>query len=268
MRVAVIGHVEWVDFARVEHVPEPGEIVHASDVWAEAAGGGAVAAVQLARLAGDCTLVTALGADELGRRSREQLERQGVTVRAAVRGSTRRAFTHLDEVGERTITVLGEKLRPRARDVELDWAGFDAVFFVSGDADLLRQARRARVLTATARELSTLAEAGVTLDALIGSGKDDGERYHPGDLAPAPALVVTTAGALGGWAQPGGPFRAEEPPGPVEDSYGCGDAFASGLTFALARGEAVADALQFAARCGAAVLTGRGAYAAQLRTEP
>jgi hypothetical protein len=29
MRVAVVGHVEWVQFARVERVPEPGEIVSA-----------------------------------------------------------------------------------------------------------------------------------------------------------------------------------------------------------------------------------------------
>ena len=52
-RVAVVGHVEWVQFARVEHVPRAGEVVHARDAFEEPAGGGAVAAVQLARLAGD-----------------------------------------------------------------------------------------------------------------------------------------------------------------------------------------------------------------------
>ena len=50
--MAVVGHVEWVQFARVEHVPLAGEVVHASDPFEEPAGGGAVAAVQLARLAG------------------------------------------------------------------------------------------------------------------------------------------------------------------------------------------------------------------------
>ena len=70
MELAVIGHVEWVEFARVEHVPAPGEIVHALETWEEAAGGGAVAAVQLANLAGAATLFTALGSDELGRRAR------------------------------------------------------------------------------------------------------------------------------------------------------------------------------------------------------
>src|SRR5947209_10625378 len=121
VNAAVVGHVEWVQFVRVEHMPAAGEIVHADEIWEEAAGGGAVAAVQLAKLAGRATLVTAFGEDELGRRSREQLERQGVTVQAALRGSTRRAFTHVDETGERTITVLGDKLRPRGKEFDLDW---------------------------------------------------------------------------------------------------------------------------------------------------
>ena len=48
------------------------------------------------------------------------------------------------------------------------------------------------------------------------------------------------------------------------DAYGCGDSFAAGLTFALARGDTVEDAVALGARCGAAVLTGRGPYGAQL----
>ena len=40
MRVAVVGHVEWVEFARVERVPVAGEIVHALDAWEEPGGGG------------------------------------------------------------------------------------------------------------------------------------------------------------------------------------------------------------------------------------
>src|SRR5919204_691205 len=180
MRVAVIGHVEWVEFARVERVPAPGEIVHALETWEEAAGGGAVAAVQLANLAGSARLFTALGADALGRRAREQLRGQGVTPHAAaVDAPQRRAFTYVDVEGERTITVLSEKLLPSGADGTLPWeelARADAVYFVSGDVEALRRARNARVLVATARELPTLARAGVEIDVLIGSGEDDGER--------------------------------------------------------------------------------------------
>jgi ribokinase len=268
MRVAVVGHVEWVEFARVDEVPRPGAIVHALERWEEAAGGGAVAAVQLAKLAGEAVLFTCFGDDELGRRSRAQLTSQGVTVRAMVDPSPqRRAFCFVDADGERTITVLGDKLRPAGGDNRLRWgelAGMDAVYFVSGDAEALAEARQAPLLVATARELPTLARAGVPVDVLVGSAADEEERYQPGELEPAPRLVVTTSGALGGWAQPGGPFRGAPLPGPVVDTYGCGDAFAAGLTFALARGDGREEALAFAAKCGAAVVTGRGPYTGQL----
>jgi len=268
VRLAVVGHVEWVEFARVETVPRPGDIVHALETWEEAAGGGAVAAVQLAKLAGSATLFTSFGDDELGRRARAQLTEQGVTVRAMVDPSPqRRALCFVDEAGERTITVLGDKLLPSGGDSRLPWrelVGADGIYFVSGDEDALRAARAARVLVATSRELPTLRAAGVELDAIVGSGEDDAEMYHPGDLDPPPGLVVTTSGGLGGWAQPGGPFRPAPLAGPVVDAYGCGDAFAAGLTFSLARGVDPEEATAFAARCGAAVLTGRGPYTSQL----
>jgi ribokinase len=268
MQLAVVGHVEWVEFARVESVPAPGEIVHALETWEEPAGGGAVAAVQLANLAGSALLFTALADDELGRRSREELESRGVTVHAVrAAGAQRRALTHVDEAGERTITVLGDKLRPSGEDASLPWeelARCDAVYFVSGDVAALRAARRSPILVATSRELATLGRAGVEIDVLVGSGEDAGERFEPGELDPAPGIVVTTSGALGGWIRPGGPFRAAPLPGPVSDAYGCGDCFAAGLTYALAAGSPVDEAVALAARCGAAVLTGRGAYAGQL----
>ncbi len=268
MNVAVVGHVEWVEFARVEHVPGPGEIVHALETWEEPAGGGAVAAAQVANLAGSCLLFTALADDELGRRSREELEARGIRVHASyARGTQRRALTHVDEGGERTITVLGDKLLPSAEDGSLPWEKLgrcDAVYFASGDVPALRAARRSDVLVATARELATLRRAGVQVDVLVGSGEDAAERFESGELDPAPPIVVTTAGALGGWIRPGGPFRAAPLPGPISDAYGCGDCFAAGLTFGLAQGKPVDEAVALGASCGAAVLTGRGAYGHQL----
>ncbi len=262
MRVAVVGHVEWIRFAAVERMPGVGEIVHSTDEWEQAGGAGAVAALQLALLANECTLVTAVGDDELGRRAVADLEERGVRVRAAlVDGPTRWAFTHVDGVGERTITTVGPKLRPRGHDDALGWhelADLDGVLFVAGDVDALTLARRARVLVATTRELDTLRRGAVRLDAVVGSGEDEAERYLPGQLDPEPDLVVTTAGSLGGWMRPGGPYTAAALPGPPADTYGAGDCFMAGLTFALADGLTGADAVGFAARCGAAAITGRG----------
>jgi ribokinase len=264
VRVAVVGHVEWCEFVRVERVPARGDIVHSGERWEEPAGGGAVSAVQLARLAGEADLYTAFGDDELGRRARERLEALGVRVHASVRDEpTRRAIVFVDDDGERTITVLGDKLRPRGGDGSLPWERLtktDGAYFVSGDVEALRATRRARVVVATPRELETLKRGGVELDVVVGSGEDDGERFHATELDPPPRLVIATAGPLGGWAQPGGPYRAVPPEQPIVDAYGAGDAFAAGLTFALAEGRDDAEAIAFAAACGAEALTRRGAH--------
>src|SRR6266550_865507 len=271
MRVAVVGHVEWIEFARVDHVPRPGEIVHAMETWEEVGGGGSVAAVQLSRLAQESVFFTALGEDRLGHRAEGDLESMGVRVEAVFRDTAqRRAFTYVDDRGERTITVMGDRLGPGGND-HLAWdlmPGTAAVYFTAGDVPALQAARRARVLVATSRVLPFLAEAGVPLDAVVGSGKDEAERYVPGALQPPPRLVVQTAGADGGTYRTAdgrsGSFEAAPLPGPVVDAYGCGDSFAGGLTFALGRGDDEEEALAFAARCGAACLTGRGPYQGQL----
>jgi ribokinase len=272
MRAAVVGHVEWVDFARVERVPAPGEIAHAREAWEGAAGGGAVAAVQLARLGARTTFFTALGDDERGRAAAAELLRHGIRVHAAWRAAPqRRAFTFLDAGGERTITVMGERHVPHGDD-PLPWdelEGVDGVYFTGGDGGALAAARRARVLVATPRARGPLASAGVQLDALVHSASDVGESYGPGDVDPAPRLVVATLGARGGhWTGAEGrtgSFQAARLPGEPVDAYGCGDSFAAGLTFGLARGGPLEEALDLAARCGAACLTGSGPYSAQLR---
>lgn len=263
MRVAVVGHVEWAEFLRVERVPSQGEIVYALERWEEPAGGGGVAAVQLAALAGNVTLYTAFGGDALGRRARTELERRGVHVHAGTRPEPqRRALVYIDESGERTITVIGPRHAPRLAD-PLPWeelAETNAVYFTAGGVEVLQQARRARVLVATSRERRTLVDAGLAIDAVVGSGEDDAEQVGPADLDPEPQVVVTTAGALGGWLRPGGPFRAVKLPGPLEDSYGAGDSFAAGLTYGLGRGWSVDEAVAAAAACGAEALTRRGAH--------
>jgi ribokinase len=270
MRTAVVGHVEWVECALVERVPRAGEIAHARESFFVPAGGGAVAAVQLARLAGECTFYTALGDDELGRRAVEELGRMGVRVEAAIRRGkvTRRGFAFLDDAGERTITVIGERLGPSGRD-DLPWhelADVGGVYFVAGDGKALRAAREARALVATARISDLLEGAKVQLDAVVASSADVAERYRP--FEPPPRYVAITAGAHGGEWTGGdgrsGRWKAVPLPGPVVDAYGAGDSFAAGLAYALGAGSEIDAALELAARCGATCMTGRGPYGRQL----
>jgi ribokinase len=267
LRLAVVGHVEWAEFLRVPHLPAAGEIEHVTDHWEAAAGGGAVTAVQLAKLAGRSTFFTALGDDDLGHRAAEELTERGVDVRAVFRQEQpqRRVIVHLEPSGERTITVIGDRMGPRADDA-LGWEDFefDAVYFTSGDAGAVREARRARVLTASARALPTLRELGVPIDALVRSDLDAGERYQAGDLTPPPRVVVATEHDAGGrWSADDGrdgQYEAVAPPGRVRDTYGCGDAFAGGLTAGLGAGLEIEAALRLGARCGAWVAAIDGPY--------
>jgi ribokinase len=271
VRVAVVGHNEWLTFGRVDRIPGPGEIAHADDAWDAPAGGGPVAAVQLAKLAGGCAFFTAVGEDELGRRTCAELTELGLTVHAAVRGApTRRAVALIEPGGERTITTLGIRLEPRGDD-PLPWddlRGADAVFVTAGDPGAYRAARRARVMVVTARALDQLAASGVGADVVVGSANDPAERYDPAVLAVPPAVVVRTDGGLGGTFETVDGRSGRYEPWPVTadvgDAYGGGDSFMAGLTFALGRGDALPDALALAARCGAACVSGRGPYAAQL----
>ena len=270
VHVGVVGHVEWVQFAVVERVPAAGEIVHASETFSEPAGGGAVAVVQLAKLAGSAVFLTALGDDEVAAGvARALRDRFGVQVHAGEReGPQRRTFTFLDDGGERTITVLGERIVPWRSD-PLPWealAELDGIYLTGGDAGAVRAARAARALVATPRAMGALAQSGVQLDVLVHSATDPGEHYEPGMLDPAPRWVVSTRGELGGsWTgETEGSWEAAELPGPVVDAYGCGDSFAAALAYGLGARMELPDAIELAARCGAACLCGRGPYAGQL----
>lgn len=266
MRVAVVGHLEWVEFLRVARVPSPGEIVHAEPLLAVPAGGGGVAAVQLARWGAETLFFTAFGDDALGRRAADELRARGVHVHAVVRPEPqRRAITLVDAQRERTIVVIGERVVPHASD-PLPWdelASCDAVYVTGGDVGALHQARRARAVVATSRIVPLLRAAAIPIDLLVGSDADAAEQYAPGDLPSVPRVVVRTDGARGGYFELADGTRtryAAVPATVTGDTYGAGDTFAAALTFALAAGRAPADAVAFAAARAAEVVAFQGPY--------
>ncbi len=217
----------------------------------------------------------ALGDDHFADRARDELSaRHGLTLLEAPRDvPQRRGFTHLDARGERTITVLGERIVPHGGD-DLAWdrvAALDGVYLTGGDAEAVRRAREAKVLVATPRAFDDLTRADVALDVLVASATDRGEAVDPERLPRAPRYVVRTKGAQGGeWeAADGrrGTWDAVPPPGEPVDAYGCGDSFAGGLAYALGAGAVLAEALHVAAMCGAWCLCGRGPYGNQLSAE-
>ena len=241
LKLAVVGHQEWVTFLQVDALPQPGRISRSLRDLEEPAGAGAVVAVQLARLTGQrIPFFTALGRDAIGERSVARLQSLGVDPLVAWRDRpSRRGISLVDDGGDRAITVIGDRLQPRASD-PLPWSELqncDAVFVTAADPAALRACRSARVMTATPRvRLNTLREAAIQLDALIGSGLDPGEQLPDSLGFPRPRLQIATEGPAGGLVVPGGHYDATPAPGPCVDSYGCGDSFAAGVTVGLAAG--------------------------------
>lgn len=263
-KVAVVGHVEWVDFIPIPRMPREGEVLHAKGpAFTRAAGGGGVASVVLAELGADVDLFCAFGDDPHGHAAAQQLTERGVTVHVAWRSEpTRRALTLLEDGGERTIVTLGERLEPGGAD-ELPWGLLDeaaGVYFTAGDVAALENARHARTVVASPRGRKAL-EHGPSIDALVYSAGDPDETDWARRLSAKARLLVETRGPDGGsWTgEAQGSWNAVPPGGPIRDAYGCGDSFAAAFTFALAEGASVAEAAKLGARVGAHCLTRAGA---------
>ena len=140
-KVAVVGHIEWVDFVAVARLAHPGEVLHAERAFTRAAGGGGVSAAVLADLGGEVEFFTALGRD--AEAAAAQLTDRGVVMQVAWREQpTRRAITFLEPGGERTIVTIGDRLNPHGED-QLDWDRLretEGVYFTAGDEAALERA--------------------------------------------------------------------------------------------------------------------------------
>src|SRR5438309_601557 len=79
-RMAVVGHIEWVDFVSLARYPHEGEVAHAEQWSARVGGGGGVAAVVLAEMGAEVEFFVALGRDAHGKAAAEQLAERGVTA--------------------------------------------------------------------------------------------------------------------------------------------------------------------------------------------
>lgn len=265
MKLAVVGHMEWVTFLALDKLPTAGNICHSSFSLEEPAGGGAVAAVQMANLIGEPVhFFTSLGKDSIGEKSHERLNELNLKLHVAWRDKpTRRGISMIDSFGERAITVIGERLQPSGED-DLPWnelKDFDAVFMTASDALGIHFCRKAKVLTSTPRiNIKVLNEANVILDALIGSGLDPDEKVEVSELNQIPQLRIATEGANGGKAWPGGRYNALKLDSPLVDAYGCGDSFAAGVTTGLAAKWSNEQAISLGSHCGAICATNFGPY--------
>jgi len=266
LKLAVIGHIEWVTFLKVDQLPLAGEITHAKDCFEEAGGGAAVAAVQMARLInGPVDLITSLGKDNYGEKCYERLTKLGLNLKVAWREKpTRKGISLISKDGERAITVIGDRLQPIASD-DLPWSdmkNYDGIFITATDKEGIRLASKARFVAATPRTgQAALKNSKAKINALIGSGLDPGEEINYEELVPKPDIYIATEGKLGGTVYPKKyKYKAIKPSSQEIDTYGCGDCFAGAVTTALSAKLNLEQAINIGAYCGAECSTHYGPY--------
>ena len=251
LKFAVIGHIEWINFIEVDQLPQPGLISHSKRSLEYPAGGGSVIAKRLSELTNSKVhFYTALGHDFYGKQCFNILENMGIKLHVAWRDQpTRKGFSLTDSEGERSITIIGERLSPNHND-DLDWNTLnemDGIFITAADKELLKKSRFAKTLCMTPRVgLNMINESGILLDGLIGSNLDPGEYFSLNELKLKPKYVIKTEGENGGIVFPGGRYKAIKNKKNNVDSYGCGDSFAAGILYGLSSKWNIEESLNLA----------------------
>ena len=251
LKFAVIGHIEWINFIEVDQLPQPGLISHSKRSLEYPAGGGSVIAKRLSELTNSKVhFYTALGHDFYGKQCLNILENMGIKLHVAWRDQpTRKGFSLTDSEGERSITIIGERLSPNHND-DLDWNTLnemDGIFITAADKELLKKSRFAKTLCMTPRVgLNMINESGILLDGLIGSNLDPGEYFSLNELKLKPKYVFKTEGENGGIVIPGGRYKAIKTKKNNVDSYGCGDSFAAGILYGLSSDWNIEESLNLA----------------------
>jgi len=239
LNFSVVGHIEWINFLKVDQLPKKGVISHSEKSLELPAGGGSVIAKTLCELTqNQIHFFTALGNDDYGDRCFKILSSMGIKLHVAWHDKpTRRGFSMIDSQGERAITVIGERLAPNYKD-NLDWSilkKMDGIFITASDSAIFKMARSAPILCTTPRVgIDTINKSNVLLDGLIGSNLDPGERFSLPELSVKPKYIIKTEGEKGGIIFPGGRYKALKNKKLKVDSYGCGDSFAAAILYGMA----------------------------------
>lgn len=282
--VVVVGAINVDLVTRAPRLPGPGETVVGDRLQRFGGGKGANGAVAAARLGAAVHLVGAVGADDDGRRTLDELRADGVdvgTVAILDDTSTGAALIVVDAAGENQIAVAaGANDAVTVEHVEsalsaaLPDAGCVLVSAEVPDATVVAAVRATTAAgvpcvlnPAPARPvLLEAAEHGALLTPNVGealelAGTDDLSAAAATLCDRTGAPVVVTRGGDGALlAVPGEPPRARPArPATVVDTTGAGDAFNGALAAALAGGATLEAAVDRALVVGALAVGRAGA---------
>jgi ribokinase len=259
VRALVVGSTNVDLVLDVAALPGPGETALSHAQRREPGGKGANQAAALARLGATVTLVSAVGDDEHGRWSLEQLTGVDVTQVETVDAATGLAVVLVDRAGENTIVVSPGANRlvqpPSAYDADVVLLSLEVPLDVVTLTAAAARTHGCTVVLNAAPAHPLPPELLAAVDVLVVN-----ETEAEGIDTDAVATVVTTLGAAG-CVVVQGPLETQVPGIAVDvvDTTGAGDCFAAALAYALATGRAPRDAARFAVAAAALSVTQPGA---------
>jgi ribokinase len=286
-RIVVIGSSNTDLVVRARRIPAPGETVLGGSYMTAAGGKGANQAVAAARLGAEVAFVGRVGRDTFGDAALAALREEGINTELVARDESAPsgvALIVVDEQGENAIAVapgandhLGEADVDRAR---VRIAAADAVLLqletpiatVAHAAQVAHELGvRVMLNPAPAEPLGGDLLAHVTVltpnegEARLLSGMrvddaDSAERAARALCGRGVANVVVTMGAEGAvFMSESGVGRVAGASVRAVDTTAAGDAFTGALSYALAAGRPLSDAVRFASTAGALAVTRAGA---------
>lgn len=280
MKIAVIGSYGAGLTMRVPRVPVAGETLSGGSFASGHGGKGSNQAVAAARLGAQVSLLTAVGADQFGVAARELWAREGVDaagVRTTTASATMVGVILVDADGENRIAIAPgalDELTPadvagfaeRIADADLVVVSLEIPLPVALAALRTAHERGVRTLLNPAPAVALPDEAWAWIDvvtpnaseARVLTGRDPGDPATGDELVDLlrtryAGTIVLTLGAEGALVDHDGRRTCVDPVtvARVVDTTGAGDAFTGALAVALACGDALTDAVRFAAAAGA-----------------
>jgi ribokinase len=282
-RVFVVGSVNVDRTVQVPRLPRPGETVLGDALVVSPGGKGANAAAAAARAGATVVFISAVGADADGEGAIATLRAEGVDVDAvAVRADapTGAALIVTDADGANLIAVAaGANARVDPDQVARGVADLGPADVVLVSAEIPDAAIDAALRAGAERGAATVLDPGPARPSLLeaarigavltpnesealelsGCAEVEEAALRLAALSGRPAVV--TLGENGCLVADGGALT-RVPAAPVHtivDTVGAGDAFAGGLSAALATGAALDEAVRAALRAAAASLAYAGA---------
>jgi ribokinase len=290
--VVVFGSINIDVTAYGDRLPRPGETLRGDRHSLGLGGKGANQAAAAARLGAPTSLIGRVGNDPFGAEARRLLAGYGIDIDGVAideEHGTGIAIIHVEPSGENAITIIGgANLALDDSDVERHARSFETARVLLLQLEVppeasFHAALRARAAGATVIFDPAPAPPRERLPAILAAAdiltpnETETEALtglRPYDLASAlraanllhsngAASVLVKLGAQGVVVS-AGDTRTLIPPYKVKpvDTVAAGDCFNGGLAFALARGDDLFTAAQFAAACGALATTRYGAAAA------